>query len=286
VAAAAQSQAPAEVRPSEVQLALELPTGTGRTSGLPEMTTGESVRSELDVLGMDVSQHVLDFYRPMLSDLAVVPARELLARRSQSEVWVAGVKVATQTPPIRSGRRVVFLTLDDSTGPIDATFFEDAQDPFAQTVFAGWLLLVRGLTRRTGPRGLSIRATGCWDLGVVHQVWQARGRPGVAEYIDSFPTVDVRRRAPAEIVDVPVAEDVRPGDRSVGRSPVGIGRTAAGGMGQRRRVLVHASGFRQSPYADVKPAGDDPASVPRQAPEARTRAPGKLWHASPGSSGW
>jgi error-prone DNA polymerase len=57
-------------------------------------------------------------------------------------------------------------------------------------------------------------------------------------------------------------------------------------MGQRRRVLVHASGFKQSPYADIKPAGDDPAVVPPKAPAARTRAPGKLWHASPGSSGW
>jgi error-prone DNA polymerase len=30
----------------------------------------------------------------------------------------------------------------------------------------------------------------------------------------------------------------------------------AGGMGTRR-VLVHASGFRQSPYADIRPAGED-----------------------------
>ena len=45
------------------------------------------------------------------------------------------MKVATQTPPIRSGRRVVFLTLDDATGPADATFFEDAQGPYAATVF-------------------------------------------------------------------------------------------------------------------------------------------------------
>ncbi len=286
VAAAAQSQAPARVRASAVQLALDLPTGgAGRTSGLPEMTAGESVRAELDVLGMDVSHHVLDFYRPMLADLGVVPARDLLAQRSQSEVWVAGVKVATQTPPIRSGRRVVFLTLDDSTGPVDATFFEDAQDPYASTVFAGWLLMVRGLIRRTGPRGLSIRATGCWDLGVVHEVWQAHGRPGVGQYVGSFPTVDTTRRPAAQVVDVPVAGDAKAGD-APGRSPVGIGRTAAGGMGQRRRVLVHASGFKQSPYADVKPAGDDPAAVPKQAPAARTRAPGKLWHASPGSSGW
>jgi error-prone DNA polymerase len=43
----------------------------------------------------------------------------------------------------------------------------------------------------------------------------------------------------------------------------------------RRRVLVHASGFRQSPYADIKPAGMD-----------GSRPPAKLWHSSPGSSGW
>jgi error-prone DNA polymerase len=289
VAAAAQSQAPAAVRPSAVQLALDLPMApAGTTSGLPEMTPGERVRAELDVLGMDVSHHVLDFYRPMLADLAVVPARDLLRQRGGAQVWVAGVKVATQTPPIRSGRRVVFLTLDDSTGPVDATFFEDAQDPYASTVFEGWLLMVRGLVRRTGPRGISIRATGCWELGSLHEVWQAGGRQGVAAHLATFPTVDTRRRPAGEVLDVPV-EDADP-DGPVGPAPVGAGRGASGGMGQRRRVLVHASGFKQSPYADVKPAGGDPAAVPRAEGPAgtgsRRRPPSKLWHASPGSSGW
>ena len=85
-------------------------------------------------------------------------------RRSKAELLVAGVKVATQTPPIRSGRRVVFLTLDDATGPVDATFFEDAQGPYAATVFHSWLLVVRGELRRTGRRGVSLRATGAWEL--------------------------------------------------------------------------------------------------------------------------
>ena len=48
---------------------------------------------------------------------------------------------------------------------------------------------------------------------------------------------------------------------------------AAGGMG-RRRVLVHSSGFQMSPYADIKPAGEDTKDVAR-----------KLWHRSPGSPG-
>lgn len=214
-------------------------------SGLPEMSTAERVTAELEVLGLDVSRHVVDFHRPMLADLAacglpVVAARDLLAQRSRSEVLVAGVKVATQTPPVRSGRRVVFLTLDDATGPADCTFFEDVQGPYAGTVFASWLLLVRGEVRRTGPRGISLRATGAWDLAAVRSAWLDGGAAAVAALIDS--------RDPATEEDPPV----------------------------RRRVLVHASGFRQSPYADVRPAGPDPARP----------APAKLWHSSPGSSGW
>ena len=89
---------------------------------------------------------------------------------------MAGVKVATQTPPIRSGRRVVFLTLDDSTGPVDATFFEDAQGPYAATVFHSWLLVVRGELRRTGRRGVSLRATGCWELPELFALWRAARR--------------------------------------------------------------------------------------------------------------
>jgi error-prone DNA polymerase len=61
-----------------------------------------------------------------------------------------------------------------------------------------------------------------------------------------------------------------------------------------RRVLVHASGYRQSPYADLKPPGDDTKQTRRMlaAEEAtgreerrRREPPRKLWHASPGSSG-
>ncbi|NAZ77011.1 hypothetical protein GTQ99_16505, partial [Kineococcus sp. T13] len=69
------------------------------------------------------------------------------------------------------------------------------------------------------------------------------------------------------------------------------------------RVLVHASGFRQSPYADLRPAGDDVRSSrsisrrsaagaadelagPADDGHRRARTPRKLWHSSAGSSGW
>ena len=156
-------------------------------TGLPEMTPEDRMRAELEILGLDVSRHVVDTYATFLDELGATRSKDLLHRRSKAELLVAGVKVATQTPPIRSGRRVVFLTLDDGTGPVDATFFEDAQGPYAATVFGSWLLVVRGELRRTGRRGVSLRATGAWELPELHAIWRGHGMAAVHEHLARVP---------------------------------------------------------------------------------------------------
>ena len=277
--AAAQSKATAPPPPVEsVQLALTLgdEPGEGEVSGLPEMTAEERMKAELEILGLDVSRHVVDSYAQFLEALGVVRSRDLLTRRSKSELLVAGVKVATQTPPIRSGRRVIFLTLDDATGPVDATFFEDAQGPYAATVFHSWLLVVRGELRRTGYRGVSLRATGCWELPVLSSLWQRSGIEAVREQMAVVPEGFAGVGTIGAVKGAAESRSSRP----VMASPQTFGQESeeethytAGGMG-RRRVLVHSSGFQVSPYSDIKPAGEDTKDVAR-----------KLWHRSPGSPG-
>ncbi|WP_029433721.1 DNA polymerase III subunit alpha [Blastococcus sp. URHD0036] len=235
----------------------ETALGWAAGSGLPEFTDAELVRAELEVLGLDASRHVVDFYRRFLSAIGAVPAGELLGCRSGSEVLVAGVKVATQTPPIRSGRRVVFVTLDDGTGCTDSTFFEDVQGPYAATVFHSWLLVIRGVLRRTGPRGVSIRATGAWELPALYESWETGGLAAVAEQM----------AAPGAYTEQAIAGAAA----SHGSRPVVV-----------KPVLVHPTGFRMSPYADIKPAGEDAGTAARR---AAASAPRKLWHSSPGSSG-
>ena len=118
---------------------------------------------------------------------------------------------------------------------MDATFFEDAQGPYAGTLFHSWLLLVEGEIRRTGERGISLRATGCWELTELYQLWRSNGIEAVHEAMN---------------------------------------RVEAIAFAPPHRKLVHVSGFKQSPYADLKPPGGEVAGPPR-----------KLWHTSPGSSG-
>src|SRR5699024_6532379 len=193
-------------------------------------------------LRRDASRHCMGFCAPMLQARGVTRSADLLSVRSNTEVLTAGVKVATQTPPVRSGRRVVFLTVDDGSGPVDATFFEDAQGPYAATIFHSWLVLVRGTVRRTGDRGLSLLGSGAWELSGLWDAWQSGG-------------IEAVHAAFAEADDLARTRD------AAHRQPEG------------HRVLVHASGFRQSPFADTRPAGTG------------VQPPRKLWHASPGSSG-
>jgi error-prone DNA polymerase len=252
--AKAQSQAARPVQAPDVQLALPLDDATAPPSGLPEMTVAEQVRAELEVLGLDATRHVLTCYEPLLAALGVTRARDLPRCRSRAELLVAGVKVATQTPPIRSGRRVVFITLDDATGPVDATLFEDAQAGYAATVFHSWLLVVRGTLRRTGPRGISLNASGAWELSALYTAWESGGLAAV----DGVMQV-AQRVSDAAVHGAAESRSTRP---VMTRPPVG---------GAAR---VYASGFAASPYADIRPAGVHPSGPPR-----------KLWHSSPGSSG-
>ncbi|MEX0754045.1 MAG: DNA polymerase III subunit alpha [Actinomycetota bacterium] len=148
---------------------------------LRDYTDAEVVRAELEVLGVDATRHLMSFYEPLLIDLGAVRAADLWKRRG-GRMLVAGVKVASQTPAVRSGQRIIFLTLDDATGPVDITVFESVQPKVARTVFHGSLLAVWGQLRRSGVKGVSIIAEEVWDLT---DLARARGEGRLEEAIRS-----------------------------------------------------------------------------------------------------
>jgi error-prone DNA polymerase len=149
-------------RPGE-QLTLGL-AGDPEPPGLREYTDAERVRAELEVMKVDASRHLLSFYEPLLTDLGVVRSADLRNHRGGEWLMVAGVKVASQTPAVRSGTRIIFVTLDDATGPVEVTVFERVQPWCARTVFHGFVLAVWGRLRRTGVAGVSVVVEQVWDL--------------------------------------------------------------------------------------------------------------------------
>ena len=147
----------------QLALAVHEPVETS----LRDYNDAERVRAELEVLGVDGSRHLMTFFEGLMEDLHVVRSKDLWRERSDTWVMVAGVKVASQTPAVRSGQRIIFLTLDDATGPVDVTVFERAQPRCAKTVFHSFVLAVWGRLRRTGVRGVSIVAEEVWDVAAL-----------------------------------------------------------------------------------------------------------------------
>jgi error-prone DNA polymerase len=153
------------------QLSLALSPGEIDSLGLPDITKSEQISSELQNLGLDITEHLLKQYAPFLDALKVCKSSDLIKVRSNQQVLVVGVKVALQSPPIRSGKRVLFLTIDDGFGCSDLTFFEDTQQSYAHIIKANNLILAKGVVRRTGARGVSIRAFAAWPLEQLYEKW-------------------------------------------------------------------------------------------------------------------
>ncbi|MCB5167110.1 DNA polymerase III subunit alpha [Streptomyces bambusae] len=199
----------------------QLPLGGGRKTaeaGLPDLNEAERLSAELGVLGMDATRHLMDDHREFLDELGAVPARRLREAAHGETVLVAGAKAATQTPPVRSGRRVIFTTLDDGTGLVDLAFFDDSHEACAHTVFHSWLLLVRGVVQRRGPQSLSVVGSAAWDLAELAGLRRDGGLDAVAARL-------------AEPVPVPV--------------PV---------PGSGRRIHL-PTGYELNPWADLQPPG-------------------------------
>jgi len=215
--------------------------------GLRPYTDVEKVRAELEVTGMDSSRHVISFYRPTLASLGVTAARDLLDCRQDERVMIAGVKVASQTPAVRSGQRIIFLTLDDGTGLTDTAVFESVQEQCAWTIFHSWLLVVRGRVRRTGARGVSITCERAWDLAALAR-----------EHRDG--SLDAAALWTEGVAEIEAADAER--------------RRSARARGRRPEPVPRAPAPRAIPM---------PARTPADSPAAT--APRKLWHASGGSAG-
>ncbi|MCZ0999687.1 hypothetical protein O1M63_18725 [Streptomyces mirabilis] len=117
----------------------QLPLGgelvTATLSGLPEMSSRDKLGAELDTLSIDVSQHLMEHHHRLLRELGATDAAHLRAMIPGQTVLVAGVRASTQTPPIPSGKRVIFVTLEDGSGLVDIAFFEDSHEHVAHTVF-------------------------------------------------------------------------------------------------------------------------------------------------------
>jgi error-prone DNA polymerase len=118
-------------------------------------TVRESLLNEREILSLDLSAHPLDFCN---LDKGFTRIKDLPALATGRSVKLAGSVIRYQTPPTRTGKRVVYVIMEDGTGVADVTVFSDVQEKCGKYLFRSGWLEVRGKIQRRGPKSLSIIA--------------------------------------------------------------------------------------------------------------------------------
>lgn len=115
-----------------------------------DFTPWQKFKQEHNVLGFCSGHHLLEFYRNYLRENAYAASSDLKALPDGTRVRIAGKVVRPHRPPTKSGKTVVFLTLEDEFGLIDATVFENRYQTYGHLIFTRGLL---GLSGRVQQRG-------------------------------------------------------------------------------------------------------------------------------------
>lgn len=124
---------------------------------VPDFTEAEKFKFEYSVLSLTTEKHFMDFFRPRLKRMGVLTSAQLKEAEPGSIVAVAGITVRPHRPPTKSGRTVVFLSLEDECGLSEVTVFENVYQRFGSLIFGAPGLIVRGKCEKRGD-GVSVTA--------------------------------------------------------------------------------------------------------------------------------
>jgi error-prone DNA polymerase len=146
---------------TEYAAPLQLARAEHAPSTLPDFSSRERWGHEFGILGIALREHPVQLMRDDLRRRGIVTAAEASKARRGKWVKVAGLVVMAHRPPTKSGRTVVFFSLEDETGMIDVTVFASVYQRCGKAIFTQPIVAVAGrLDRRDEDRTSQSRRLG------------------------------------------------------------------------------------------------------------------------------
>jgi error-prone DNA polymerase len=109
---------------------------------LPQMALPMEVAEDYRTTRLSLRRHPCAFFRPLLTTRGALTAKDLPGVRNGRPASVGGLVLVRQRPGTAKG--VVFLTLEDETGPANVVVWRDVFEANRRTVMTASLLLVHG----------------------------------------------------------------------------------------------------------------------------------------------
>jgi error-prone DNA polymerase len=123
---------------------------------VPDFSEAEKTCYEWEMVGFGMKHHLMEFVRGALEKEGVSTAAQVKAVKSERAMKAAGLLIRPHRPPTRSGRTVVFFSLEDETGLLDVTCFERIYHQFGHLIFTQEALVVEGQVK--ADRGVALIA--------------------------------------------------------------------------------------------------------------------------------
>jgi error-prone DNA polymerase len=127
---------------------LELPAGRMKPPLLKPPTEGDDIVGDYASLGLTLRRHPLALLRERLKKRRIHTATEVAQSRNGQFIRAAGIVTCRQRPATASG--VIFVTLEDETGYVNAIVWNDLADRQRKELIGSRLLAVAGEVQREG----------------------------------------------------------------------------------------------------------------------------------------
>jgi error-prone DNA polymerase len=140
---------------------------------LKPATAGREVVDDYMATGLSLKAHPLSFLRAALARSGVIRAEDLAGIKEGRRVKVAGLVLIRQRPG--SAKGVMFITLEDETGPLNAIIWPSLFERYRRVVFSAGMMGIEGRLQREGDV-IHVIADRLVDLsGVLRRVGEIDG---------------------------------------------------------------------------------------------------------------
>ncbi|MDR3691134.1 MAG: DNA polymerase III subunit alpha [Fimbriimonas sp.] len=116
-------------------------------AGIAGFARKEEVLYERAILDLDVEKHLMAFERPRILAKGGITAAEASVLPNNVRGFAVGNPIRLRFPPTVSGKRVLFFDLEDETGLLNVTCFDDTYQRFGHSVICSPYVTVRGVAQ-------------------------------------------------------------------------------------------------------------------------------------------
>ncbi|MES1147117.1 MAG: DNA polymerase III subunit alpha [bacterium] len=103
-------------------------------TGVEDFNAGEKAIYERRLLGLDIDRHLMAFERERVSAKGGLTSAQASCLKTSERVFVVGNPIRLRFPPTQSGKRVMFFDLEDETGLLNVTCFDDVYQRYGHKV--------------------------------------------------------------------------------------------------------------------------------------------------------